>query len=67
MRYKLCIWQIDTDKHGVPFEAKNTIEIEGNSLIELVSKIPLLIVKFMLKEQELNERQKLLTDDDIPF
>ncbi len=49
---------------------KTTISetVEGNSLIELASKIPLCLLKIveLVKEREKNERERQ-EDDDIPF
>ena len=39
--------------------------IEGDSLIEVCSKIPLLIINIQQREQD--ELKRMEVDDDIPF
>lgn len=63
MRYTLQLTRVNQETMQVESQS-----IEGNSLIEIAAKIPIMIANEMRKiQEEINEIKNRPIDDDIPF
>jgi hypothetical protein len=63
MRYTLQLTRVNQETMQVESQS-----IEGNSLIEIAAKIPIMIANEMRKiQEEINEIKSRPIDDDIPF
>jgi hypothetical protein len=65
MRYTLQLIRTNPEN---TMEIKHIESIEGNSLIEIAAKIPIMIANEMRKiQEEIDEIKSRPIDDDIPF